>query len=478
MFVRPPRWLIACSALLFAGASTLAAQSPQADASLPRGVVIPSVPCVDKPEQTYALYLPSQYTPDRRWPVLFAFDPAARGRVPVELFREAAEKYGYIVAGSNNSRNDSYPHSIEAADAMMRDASRRFSLDLRRMYLTGFSGGARVATLIALTCKDCVAGAFAHGAGFPPTREPTGKPTFVYFAAVGDLDFNYYELLELEQQLDAQGVPNRVRRYAGPHRWAPQEICMEAIEWFELMAMKLGRREKDSAFIEQQFALASQEVEKLEKAGDPHTLWLHLHWFASEFDGLADASSFAARAAAMKDSPAVREGAKRERAAVEEQRRIVAPIADSIDALSADPVARAQIRLRLSSQIDALLNQIKQNKDAVKGVILQRARTELSAVVTETGMQKLREKDVPLAIVLFEVSAELSPDAPFPFLLLARAHAQSGRKKETLRALQRALDRSFSRDSLAAYLRNNAEFAAFRDLPEFQQLLGAAPERQ
>ena len=52
--------------------------------------------------------------------------------------------YGYVVAGSNNSRNDAYPRSIEAADAMMRDASRRFSLDLRRLYVTGFSGGARV----------------------------------------------------------------------------------------------------------------------------------------------------------------------------------------------------------------------------------------------------------------------------------------------------------------------------------------------
>jgi predicted esterase len=474
MIVGIPRLLVACLAFFFASIPSFAAQAPQADAAFPRGVVIPSVACADKAEQTYALYLPSQYTPDRRWPVIFAFDPSARGRAPVELLHEAAEKYGYVVAGSNNSRNDSFSRSIEAADAMMRDVSRRFSLDLRRLYVTGFSGGARVATLIALSCKGCVAGVFAHGAGFPPSREPPGKPQFVYFAAIGDLDFNYYELLELEQQLEAQGVPNRVRRYSGPHRWAPPEICSEALAWFDLQAMKRGLREKDAAFIAEQLVLARQETEKLEKAGDLYALWLHLHWFASDFDGLADASGFAARAAELKGSQAVRDGARRERAAIEEQRRIVAPIADSIDALSADPAGRSEMQMRLASQIAALNDQLKKNKDAAKDVILRRAHRELYAVATETGLQRMGEKKFPLAISLFEVSSALLPDAPFPFLLQARAYAASGKKKETLHALQQALDRKLPRESLAAYLRENSEFAAYRDLPEFQHLFGAA----
>ena len=107
MFFRISRTLVVCLAFALESASSFAAQAPQADATLPHGVVIPSVACAAKPEQTYALYLPSQYTPDRRWPVLFAFDPAARGRVAVEVLREAAEKYGYVVAASNNSRNES-----------------------------------------------------------------------------------------------------------------------------------------------------------------------------------------------------------------------------------------------------------------------------------------------------------------------------------------------------------------------------------
>ena len=100
--------------------------------------------------QTYALYVPSGYSSARRWSVLFAFDPAARGRVMVEKYRAAAEQYGVVVAASNNSRNGPVAISNAAAQAMIRDVSLRFSVDPGRLYLTGLSGGARVAMGIAL----------------------------------------------------------------------------------------------------------------------------------------------------------------------------------------------------------------------------------------------------------------------------------------------------------------------------------------
>jgi hypothetical protein len=37
--------------------------------------------------------------------MLYCLDPDARGRIPVERFAEAAGRAGWIVGGSNNSRN-------------------------------------------------------------------------------------------------------------------------------------------------------------------------------------------------------------------------------------------------------------------------------------------------------------------------------------------------------------------------------------
>jgi hypothetical protein len=50
---------------------------------LPVGKIIERVVCLKDSGQSYALYLPPNYTTDRRWPVIYAFDPAARGLRPV-----------------------------------------------------------------------------------------------------------------------------------------------------------------------------------------------------------------------------------------------------------------------------------------------------------------------------------------------------------------------------------------------------------
>jgi hypothetical protein len=78
------------------------------------GTVHASVTVLADPSYSYALYLPSTYSPAKRWPLLLAFDPFARGEVSVKMFHEAAEKYGLIVVGSNNSRNFQDPSTRSA----------------------------------------------------------------------------------------------------------------------------------------------------------------------------------------------------------------------------------------------------------------------------------------------------------------------------------------------------------------------------
>jgi poly(3-hydroxybutyrate) depolymerase len=192
----------------------LPAQTP---AAAPRpGQIEPHQICAAHPDQSYTLYLPSNYTPQKKWPIVYAFDPAARGNRPLEMMQAAAERYGYIVAASNNSRNGAWQPEIEAAQALSDDTHTRFSIDDRQVYFTGFSGGARVASRIAQLCK-CAAGVFLNGAGFPTDSHPTRELTFPVFAAVGNLDFNYPEVTRLDEALEAAGFQHFLRYFDGPH---------------------------------------------------------------------------------------------------------------------------------------------------------------------------------------------------------------------------------------------------------------------
>src|SRR5713226_1221937 len=208
---------------------------------LPRGQIIDSVKCLTQPAQQYALYVPSNYSAARQWSAIFAFDPGARGRVWVERFQAAAEKYGYVVAGSLNSRNGPWEPSLEAAKAMMADVMRRFSIDTKRIYTAGQSGGARVALGIALESGQ-IAGVFASSAGFPD--EVQKSVPFPIFGKTAVDDFNYLELRALD----------RVVVTEGGHAWMSSETALEAVGWMEVEAMKSGRRARDGEMLDRIFA--------------------------------------------------------------------------------------------------------------------------------------------------------------------------------------------------------------------------------
>ncbi len=111
-----------------------------------RGEVTENITSASDPEQSYAVYLPSDYKLSRKWPALFLMDPRGRARVPLDRFVEVAERRGYILVSSYNTASDtSADGNTPALRAMLTDANYMFSINSTRFYLAGFSGTARVA---------------------------------------------------------------------------------------------------------------------------------------------------------------------------------------------------------------------------------------------------------------------------------------------------------------------------------------------
>jgi len=203
--------------------ATLAAQMP-----LPKGEVIPRVEVRDRPGQSYALYVPTSYSPDRPAPILYCLDPAARGRMPVERFAAAAAKAGWIVAGSNNSRNGPLAPSQDAINAMVEDTHARLAIDDSRIYAAGFSGGARLALGWASGAR--LAGVIASSAGFPNPTAPKQVQVRLFLTAGRD-DFNHDEMYHLSRELAARKVPHRYAEFEGGHEWLPAALTEEALSY-------------------------------------------------------------------------------------------------------------------------------------------------------------------------------------------------------------------------------------------------------
>ena len=229
------RRLAALAAALFAAAVPL--RRPVQGQEFDRGKLIEKIACRKAPEQTYALYLPSAFDPDKKWPVLFLFDPGARGATAVEAFREGAETYGWILAGSHGSRNGPLKDSAQAALAVWADVSTRLPIDERRVYATGFSGGARVASFFPRVIGRPIAGVIGCGAGLASGLGPAGLQAAAYFGLAGLADFNYGEMKGLDLAFDPSGVPHRFFYFEGTHDWPPSGYAARAVGWMEVAAI-------------------------------------------------------------------------------------------------------------------------------------------------------------------------------------------------------------------------------------------------
>ena len=192
--------------------------------------------CVDDPQSSYALYLPSNYDEARDWPLILVFDPSGRGRHAVERFQPAAEQFGYIVAASNDSRNYAgWEFLMNSAAAMWKDVDRLFAIDRNRVYTSGFSGGARVATEVAIK-TEAIAGVFVHGGSFREKASLEQRFPFLMVGAAGTQDMNLREIIQLERGWIDREQPFLRLEFEGSHSWAPSETIVEALRWFELHA--------------------------------------------------------------------------------------------------------------------------------------------------------------------------------------------------------------------------------------------------
>ena len=444
--------------------------SAQTD-SIPKGQIVERIAALNDSSQSYALYLPSNYTPNRKWPVLYAFDPGARGRVPVERFKEAAEKYGWIVLGSNNSRNGPWNVVVNAWNAMLTDSHQRFAIDDERVYATGFSGGARAAVHIAAGCK-CLAGVVANGAGFPSDLAPSSQMHFVFFGAAGVDDFNYAELKSLQDPLTKAGISHRLQTFNGRHEWPPISVATAAVEWMELHAIKSGKRPRDDGFINatwQQFLSDAKTLEEAKKYSEAYQLYNDL---AASFKGLQDVAEIETKVNQLANSREVKDAIRDEQAQIKKQRELESRLGSLIAATGAS-TNQGEEGFDSGNLLSKILNDLRQQskaaEDSTQRRIARRVLDGLFVGLIEQGISLLQtEKNYSESIKPLKLATEINPDRPGAFFYLAWAYAGARDKKKSLQSLNTAVEKGFSD---AAMITGNKAFDSLRNDPEYQQIL-------
>lgn len=423
----------------------------------------------------HAVYVPSDYTPDRTWPVVLIMDARGRALLPLERMREAAERWGYILISSYDTASDGpvEPTAL-AVEAMIEDAQDLFSVDTRRLYFMGFSGTARIAWQFARQLSANTAGVIGFGAGLPsPTYllllAMDGDPPFVFFGGAGDLDFNREEVRELDASLDDHGFVHSMRFYEGPHAWPPEDVLADAIEWLDVQAVRSGLEEASRARIAELYTLRAERARTLEGSGRIEAAVRSYRGLVSDFEGLVPTRDAQERLNRLSSSDRYRDAEAAIRKEIEERKAFDERLGSFLDAVtdSGRPPDVDDAVDQLG--IEDLQRRAARAADSEASKAAQRM---LESVFVLTSFYQPRESfgrgDFETALAFYRLADVIRPDEPRVCLGMARAYAQTEAPEEAFRALQcAARSASVTREALE----DDDLLDPLRDDPRFGALM-------
>jgi predicted esterase len=435
------------------------------------GAITDPVTCAKAPSQTYALYLPSSYQPQGPWPILYAFDPRQRGRSVAERYQAAAEELGWIIASSNNSRSDeAVDPNVEAMKAMWEDTHARFAIDPQRAYATGMSGGARAAVILAVAQRGAVAGVVGHGGGFPFEWPPAKDLPFAFYGLAGWHDFNYAELLGLDQKLANLGLDHHFEPFDGAHQWAPPAESRDALAWMEVVAMRRGIAPRREAFVAAELERLSARARAAAAAGDPVLALRGWESIARAFEGLADTAPARAEAAALRASPAWQAESKAQEAAEAEHARAVDAARERLPELLAEAASGMRPE-RAAAILD--VPQLQRTASEHVSIYARRAaQRTLERIAVQAGFYLPRDflakRDYPRALLCLGIAVRIKPRDPWSWVALARGRATAGDERGAVDALRTAVGLGSVE---ARHLQDDEAFARLQQRKDFRELL-------
>jgi dienelactone hydrolase len=437
--------------------TTAKAATPVYDTSLPKGRVIDSVHCKAQSGQYYALCLPSYYTNTQSYPCIFFFDAHARGALPLRLYKDLAEKYGFIFIGSDMSKNGTpWPTTSDGVTAMVTDARMQLNIDPKRIYTAGFSGGARVAGSVAIIMGG-VAGVIACAAGFPKVDSKPEK--FDYFSIVGNRDFNLSEMTGLDEALGQIGFPHQLLTTDGTHEWPAPDNFKTALLWMQVRTINEKLQPGNDAIVAALKSDYDARIRASVTSGELVIAHQLCAGAAEVLGGLTDITSYQQQKADLEAGAAYRtEATQQQQLAnfeLEQQQELMKQFATENEDWWRKKIAALEKGAHTAKAQEALMYTRLLNYIGLAGYL--HANHAINTGDAAHALTYLR---------IFELADPKNPDCSY---LAAVYYAKNGEGNKAFEALNKTVSLGYSD---IAQLQTEPAFNALHTDPKFQDIIG------
>ncbi|MBN1252390.1 MAG: hypothetical protein JXA16_09640 [Bacteroidales bacterium] len=417
------------------------------------GKTYSNIKCKKDSTQKFTAYFPENYSPIRETPVIVVFDAHARAKFAVEKFKDASNKYGYIIIASENIKN-----GLQTADysvnILFEDVFSQYKIDKKRVYTAGFSGGAKIASSVAIY-KGGIAGVIACGAGLQQIGVKISN-IFDFVGIAGLKDFNYQELNMLCKAFDEYGVNNKFITFNGKHEWPDSETITEAIEYLEINAIKRKIIPTNDNFIRTYSLKNAEKINNLIIAGKDYEASLLYKSFLNSLSGLYDISDYQKSYQILLKSNKIQVGidlenetAKKE---IEKQNEFI------------DLFKNANFT-GLKKEISYLKNKTKSGEENYLEFRLLNYTEMLSYIFTDKSLKLNDFKSFNQYLALYNSINDKNADKEY---FAACKYAIEGNNSSALKSLNKAIDFGFyDKEKIL----NSGYFNSFKNEKEFKNII-------
>jgi predicted esterase len=368
------------------------------------GQIIQKVICKTDTSQSYALYLPGDYSTEKKFPVIYIFDPHGDGNLPVSLYKDLAEKYHLILIGSNNSKNgNSWEASEAIANTLFSDSQNRLSINTERITVLGFSGGARIANALAVV-NGSISSVICCGAATPAINIKDPRNNYTYLGIAGNTDFNYVEMRKYDMLgLAGRPVKHVFLEFDGKHEWPPVDVMQTAFVWDELNAMRKKTAIKNDSLIISNLQLFANQLKRYQNENKPFEIFNQVRKTINFFDGLTNLDEYYKIYNTVKQDPEIDRALKKEEFLWKQEEQLEGKYLEAFTKES---------KPWWNNEIASLQKKIKTTQDEGEMLVYKRTLYYLSLAAYMQTNAALNENNLPAAKFFCEIYLLVDPGNP------------------------------------------------------------------
>jgi hypothetical protein len=408
-----------------------------------KGVVVSAVPVRGHAGESFALFVPLDYNESKSYPVIFFFDPSAKGSRPLEKYKGLAERYNVILAGSNNSTNGlALESSLSIARNMMKQVRSDLHINDKAVFTGGFSGGSRVACNIATT-EPGVKGVIGCSAGFTPKNDSL---PFIFAGITADEDMNYLEMQKLELQLDENPGDHILISGNGRHEWPDTTKMKYAIRFIMFRSLK---NDIDPKMVDE--LIDASQTYKSKVLSYSHAQFMYRH-----LEGIRDVGKYKADIEKLGKDPEVKKAKADHIAALDLEEKLQQKYGNALVTESAE-------------WWTAAVKKLEEGKAETKDIFISRRLLNMMSLqcymLSDRAMKEGNGEAAMKFLTIYSKVDDPNPEWAYRFAVI---YASAGVLDKTWQSLKQASDRGFSdADRVLA----EPAFQSIKDDDRFRQLV-------